>query len=463
MGYAKKRTAKNGTTRYTAVYIDIRGQERSAGTFDTAKAADKAWQRAEVKVSEGRITSIRHGRQRFDAYTTETWLPNHVVEHTTRQNITYCVRRHLLPEFGRMRMNEILPAHVQEFVRKSQERGFSPSSIHWMVTVLSAIFSNALLNQVVFLHPCKGVVMPKVGRKPLEMITPEQFDAFHSHITGEEFQLLVELTIESGLRWGEVTELRPKDIDRSTGITDDDLLFGFPEPESAPPIPELPAGVDLGRTAPDAKGRTYKHGTMTAHQRQMSLRPLPHRPGALPRPAPGRWKGPAPPAAHQHHRRPPARGVVPHPHLAPRPRKGRAAEGHHPAQTPPRPRLMAPGRRSRPGRRQGTPRPRLHHHHRALPPHPPRRRRQRLGSPRQHPRPRTRETRQHKRNRVTVHRESSWPDDMVVGPLLDAPESTRTVRRSAIGTTGGGLGRACRAPQSHQRSVLVSASSQATR
>jgi len=31
-------------------------------------------------------------------------------------------------------------------------------------------------------------------------------------------RLLVETDIESGLRWGELTELRPKDLDFSTGV-----------------------------------------------------------------------------------------------------------------------------------------------------------------------------------------------------------------------------------------------------
>lgn len=44
MGYAKKRTGKDGRPRYTAVYVNLRGSERSAGTFGSEKAADRAWQ-----------------------------------------------------------------------------------------------------------------------------------------------------------------------------------------------------------------------------------------------------------------------------------------------------------------------------------------------------------------------------------------------------------------------------------
>ncbi|CAM4367812.1 hypothetical protein NORO109296_26175 [Nocardiopsis rhodophaea] len=63
-----------------------------------------------------------------------------------------------------MRMNEILPGHVQEFVRNCQKKGLAPSTIHRIITVLSAIFSTALVNQIVFIHPCKGVVLPRMRK-----------------------------------------------------------------------------------------------------------------------------------------------------------------------------------------------------------------------------------------------------------------------------------------------------------
>ena len=54
MGWSKKRTYAKGRAAYTAIYRDIRGVERSAGTFSTRKEADKAWTKAETRASEGR-------------------------------------------------------------------------------------------------------------------------------------------------------------------------------------------------------------------------------------------------------------------------------------------------------------------------------------------------------------------------------------------------------------------------
>lgn len=215
MGYAQKRIGRDGKSRYTAVYQDIRGERRSAGTFSSKKDANAAWQRAEAKIGEGRLNDPRRGRQTFRRYVTEEWLPHHVMEITTREAYTYQLNKHIMPWFGPMRMNEIMPGHVREWVSDLQAKGVTPVTIQKVRFILSAIFT-AALNDVTYLHPCKGVKTPTVPRKPLKIITPEQFDAIFAAIPGAILQLLVETDIEAGLRWGELTELRVKDLDPAT-------------------------------------------------------------------------------------------------------------------------------------------------------------------------------------------------------------------------------------------------------
>ncbi|WP_322762271.1 tyrosine-type recombinase/integrase [Frankia sp. Cr2] len=322
MGYSKKRTGKNSKTRYTACYLDLRGQLRSAGTYGVKKDADRAWQAAEVKQNEGRVGDPKRGRQTFEQYVTRTWFPNHLIEPSTRGVYRYCVKAHIMPWFQTMRMFEIMPGDVREWVTDQISRGLSPSAISKNMTILGAIFTTALNDQVTFLHPCRGVRTPEVPIKPLEIIAPEQFDRIYDALDNPVFRLLVELDIESGMRWGELTELRPRDVNLTAGIVTvsravvpvspqdhptggrflvqeypkdkeyrrftisaqvidklreyiqlrglgpDDLLFPMPEQDTpAAPRPADPAGEDdtLGLTEPNAKGRQYRHGTITAY------------------------------------------------------------------------------------------------------------------------------------------------------------------------------------------------------
>jgi integrase len=241
------------------------------------------------------------------------------MEPTTREAHTYQINKHILPWFGPMRMNEIMPSHVREWVTDLQAKEVTPASIQKVRFILSAIFT-AALNDVTFLHPCKGVKTPTVPRKPLKIITPEQFDSIYEALPDPVSGLLIETDIETGLRWGELTELRVKDLDPATrvltvsrtvvqvdpkfhpsggrflvkeypkdkeyrrlklsqqltakltahandsGLIADDLFFPIPPQDSpAAPLRALPDIAALGFTKPNAAGRQYRHGTMSGY------------------------------------------------------------------------------------------------------------------------------------------------------------------------------------------------------
>jgi integrase len=224
----------------------------------------------------------------------------------------------ILPKFRALQMIEIMPGTVRDFVRKMQNDGASPYVVDKARTILSAIFTTALNDQVLFLHPCKGVEVPPAPRKPLVIVTPEQFDAIHRALPDAISRLLVETAIESGLRWGELAELRAGDLDFATGILTvsrtvveldpkfhpdgrrflvkpypkttkyrrlklsrqvvtrisahvgerdlgaGDLLFTAPA-DPPPRLVVLPDPETLGRTEPNGAGRRYRHGTLTGY------------------------------------------------------------------------------------------------------------------------------------------------------------------------------------------------------
>jgi integrase len=142
----------------------------------------------------------------------------------------------------------------------------------------------------------------------------------HQALPDADSQLLVETAIESGMRWGELTEIRVRDIDFATriltvsravveltkedhpdggrflakeypkdkeyrrfklsrqiiakiqahaaanGLGGDDLVFSYQPPtQSSTRRPALGAVYSLGMTEPNENGRQYRHGTLTAY------------------------------------------------------------------------------------------------------------------------------------------------------------------------------------------------------
>src|SRR6266480_6159545 len=214
MGFARKRVGKDGKVRYTAAYRDLRGSIRSAGTFTSERAANQAWQKAEVELRQGRVGDPARGRQTLRKYVEERWLPNHVIEPTTREKYAYYLCAHIFPLLGPMRMADIFPEHIREWITWMQREGRSAWTIQYCKSsILNAVFTTALNDQVTYIHPCRGVKIPTVPATPRTIITPEQFDSIYAALPGADAQLLVETAIETGLRWGELTELRPGDLD----------------------------------------------------------------------------------------------------------------------------------------------------------------------------------------------------------------------------------------------------------
>jgi len=203
-------------------------------------------------------------------------------------------------------------------VTKLERDGVPASSIAYCLTILSAIFTTAL-NEVIFLHPCRGVTAPTAPKKIRQIVTPEQFDLLYAALTDDMMRLLVETDIETGLRWGELTELRPKDFNMSTrvvtvcrvavelvrkfhpdggrflikeypkdeehrqvtlsapliekiqahiaghGLREDDLLFFLPDQPGKPALRAVHDPGSLGWTEKNAAGRSYRHGSLSGY------------------------------------------------------------------------------------------------------------------------------------------------------------------------------------------------------
>lgn len=321
VGWSRLRVDSRGRERYTAYFRDLRGRTQVAGTFDNLEKADKAWQAAEFKQSEGRLSDPRRGRQKFEKYVRDVWLPNHVMELSTRERYEKQIDKHLIPWFGGMSMNQIFPSDVREWITHLQNRTpkLKAKTIRNLVSILSAIFTSAL-PEVIFIHPCKGVATPTVPKRARKIINAKQFDTVYQKLPDADAQLLVETDIESGLRWGEITELRVSDLDLDTrivtvsrtviqvtlknspdgnrfvvkeypkdgedrrfklsaqiinklrqhiealGLGPDDLIFAIRDlPQKKPELTVLPDPAELGMTEPNDKGRQYQHGTPSGY------------------------------------------------------------------------------------------------------------------------------------------------------------------------------------------------------
>ncbi len=324
MGWVKKRKGLDGETQFMAVYRDLNGNERSAGTYSTEKRAIREWHKAEELVLSGKAADPGLGKQTLRHYVETTWLANHVIELSTRENYVYALNRYVLPELGNEKLGTLMPQRIREWVTVLQSPKFKakPPTIQKAKVVLDAILTTAFHDGITQMHAGRHVKIPPVASKPRRIVTAEQYASIQEALKDDLMRLLVETDIESGMRWGELTELRPKDLNLRTGVLTisravielkardrpegvrfvvkpypkdkewrqiklaahtvtklgehirerglgrDDLIFGLTNPITSKrrTLPEeLPDPETLGLTEPNEHGRRYRHGTPTAY------------------------------------------------------------------------------------------------------------------------------------------------------------------------------------------------------
>ena len=154
MVWIKTRVIDEGDTRFVACYRDPEGRQRSAGTYASRRAAERAANREEAKVREGAWHDHSRGQVTFAEYVETVWLPSKHVETSTLAAYRSYLDKHFIPTFGRRPMGKILPTEIQRWVTTATENGLSAASVRKYHTMLHSVFARALRDRVVTFNPC---------------------------------------------------------------------------------------------------------------------------------------------------------------------------------------------------------------------------------------------------------------------------------------------------------------------
>ena len=199
MAWIKTRTTDDGDTRFVACYRDPEGRQRSAGTYSSRRAAERAGNREEAKVRDGAWHDHSRGQVTFATYVETVWLPSKQVETSTLAAYRSYLDKHFIPTFGRRPMGKILPSEVQRWITTATENGLSAASVVKYHTMLNSVFDRALVDRVVTFNPCAHTELPKRVKKKARTLTPDEYDAVLAALPAQH-RLMVETAINTGLR-----------------------------------------------------------------------------------------------------------------------------------------------------------------------------------------------------------------------------------------------------------------------
>ena len=184
-----------------------------ASTFDTKGDADEwlASQRTDIARGEWHKPVPHRASENLEAYA-ESWLTTRDLTGRTRGEYRKLLLRHLLPDFGEMDLDEITPVMVREW-HAGLAAVTGPTRRAHAYGLLKAIMATAVTDDLIDVNPCRIRGASKTSRA--RAIRPASLPELRTIADAmpDRWRLAILLAAWCGLRFGEVAELRRKDID----------------------------------------------------------------------------------------------------------------------------------------------------------------------------------------------------------------------------------------------------------
>jgi integrase len=148
------------------------------------------------------------------------WLEDTVRPSTrpsTYSSYASIVRLHLEPGLGHLPLARLSPQQVQAFLNAESRSGLSPRSVAMERAVLRGALGRAERWGLVTRNVAKLAEPPRVPRRQVTPLSPEQARIFLAAIQGDRLEALYLVALGVGLRQGEILGLAWSDLDLAAG------------------------------------------------------------------------------------------------------------------------------------------------------------------------------------------------------------------------------------------------------
>jgi len=123
------------------------------------------------------------------------------------------VQQHIIPELGRIKLSKLGPHDVTVMLRRKQDAGLSPRSVHHLRAVLRRALNVGIRRGELLRNPAALAEPVKVTDHEVALMPPEEAQAilvaFHDH----PLEPIVAVALWTGLRQAEILGLRWRDVD----------------------------------------------------------------------------------------------------------------------------------------------------------------------------------------------------------------------------------------------------------
>jgi integrase len=223
-GFVLEVRSTGGKTYYLR-YFDAAGRQRQLKiggfhdiSFEQARKAAKRL-RSEV-VLGGDPAGKKEEKRAIPSYA--TLAEQHIVDAKTYQkrpeNTEAIIRRHLLPRWGKLRLDEITSQDVAKWLGEKAAGGLKPATVEKIRMVLGRSFELAKRWQTPGAehNPVRGIARPRFSNARMRYLTAEEAGELRiavEHSSNSQLKYIVGLLLLTGARVGELLKAEWKDVD----------------------------------------------------------------------------------------------------------------------------------------------------------------------------------------------------------------------------------------------------------
>ncbi len=192
-------------------------------TFSVKREAERFALKVETELQDGGSTHLLVRRdETVSAVIAESLAASRAsLKERTYLSYVSIYEGRILPRFGHRKVVSVTRAEVQGWVNDLHDEGLAAATVHHHYIALKKAFRYALDDRLIAHSPCDAVWLPKgdtrEGFEPV-FLTASQVEALAARLDiAHPYGLLVRFAAYTGLRAGEITGLRIRDLDLENG------------------------------------------------------------------------------------------------------------------------------------------------------------------------------------------------------------------------------------------------------
>ena len=208
-GFGRIRQERSG--RYSAAYVGPDARLHKAPRTYARESDAEGWlaeQRRRIDIGTWGAVERSDGAT-LRAYA-DKWIEQRPLRPRTRQHYESMLERLILPDLGDVKLAALTPARVRQW---HTALGVDhPTRNAHCYALLHAICATAVQDELLDANPCRiRSAMQTSRRRDVDVLSPAQVDRLAAEMPAE-LRASVVVAAWCGLRWGETSELRRKDV-----------------------------------------------------------------------------------------------------------------------------------------------------------------------------------------------------------------------------------------------------------